>query len=142
MKILTLFALQTCLFCGQVAIAQSPIVTAAEVNGTWRSQLRTLKLWALGQGRLQVEFSGTYEYRLADGSLMANTGQGSGIASIEGLVAKFKPAGAEDECLIKMKFIGGGLQVEQVGICGFGHNVSAAGTYRKISSSKPNFGAE
>jgi len=71
---------------------------------------------------------------------MANTGEGSGIARIEGNEATFKPEDAEDECEIKMKFIKGKLEVKQEGICGFGHNVSAAGTYRRVSSRKPKFG--
>ena len=64
----------------------------------------------------------------------ANMGEGSGIATIEGDTATFKPDGAEDECKITMKFTGGRLVVTQEGICGFGHNVTADGTYRRVSS--------
>jgi hypothetical protein len=39
------------------------------------------KLWALGKQRLQVEFSGVYQYQTPKG-LMANEGEGSGIATI------------------------------------------------------------
>ena len=52
----------------------------------------------------------------------------------------FKPEGAEEECQITLKFTGGKLVVTQTGICGFGHNVSAEGTYQKVSSKKPKFG--
>jgi hypothetical protein len=52
------------------------------------------KIWALGQQRLQVEFSGVYEYKSAYGPT-ANTGEGSGVATIEGDTAIFKPEGAE-----------------------------------------------
>ena len=65
---------------------------------------------------------------------MVNTGEGEGIAFIEGDTAIFKPDGAEEECRITMKFTGGKLVVTQEGLCGFGHNVTAAGTYRKVSS--------
>ena len=114
------------------------IVTAAQVNGTWRYRSNLFKVWALGQQKLRVEFLGTYEYRTPSG-LMANTGSGSGIAFIEGDTATFKPDGADDDCKITMKFIRGKLIVEQEGGCGFGHNVTASGTYRKISRGKPKF---
>jgi hypothetical protein len=113
-------------------------VTAAQVNGTWKTKGGEFKIWALGKQRLQVEFSGVYEYKTAQGP-MANEGEGSGIATIEGDTAIFKPEGAEEECRITLKFTGGKLVVTQTGICGFGHNVSAQGTYRKVSSMKPKF---
>jgi hypothetical protein len=123
-----------------VVLAESEIVTAAQVNGTWECKSGSFKILALGQQKLQIEFSGIHEYKLADGSSTANTGEGSGIASIEGRVAKFKPEGAEDECLITMRFTGGRLEVEQQGYCGFGNNVTAAGRYHRISTHKPKFG--
>ena len=72
----------------------------------------------------------------------ANEGEGSGVATIEGDTAIFKPEGAEEECQITLRFTGGKLVVTQTGICGFGHNVSAAGTYRKVSARKPKFGSD
>ncbi len=120
--------------------AQSKIVTASQVNGSWQSKFGTFKIWALGKGRLQVEFSGVYEYKMSDGNPMANIGEGSGIATITGRIAKFKPEGAEDECLITLEFVGSGMVVKQEGICGFGNNVSAAGRYRKVETRKPKFG--
>ena len=50
-----------------------------------------------------------------------------------------RPEGAEDECRITLKFTGGKLVVTQTGICGFGHNVTAEGTYKKVSAKKPKF---
>lgn len=113
-------------------------VTATQVNGTWKTKSGEFKIWALGKQRLQVEFSGVYEYKTSHGPT-ANVGEGSGIASIEGDTATFKPEGAEEECQITLKFTGGKLVVTQNGICGFGHNVSAEGTYKKVSSKKPKF---
>lgn len=116
-------------------------VTAAQVNGTWKTKTGEFKIWALGQQRLQIEFSGTYEYQSPQGPT-ANEGQGSGIARIEGNTAIFKPEGAEDDCKITLKFTDGKLVVTQTGICGFGNNVSADGTYKKVSSKKPKFDSE
>jgi hypothetical protein len=129
---------QPALYESKASASGQAVVTAAQVNGTWRSKYGTFKVWALGNQKLRVEFSGSYEYQSPQGP-MANTGEGSGIALIEGETAIFKPEGAEDECKITMKFTGGKLVVSQQGICGFGHNVSAAGTYRKVSSRKPKF---
>ena len=113
-------------------------VTAAQVNGTWKLKDNEFKVWALGQQKLQIEFSGIYEYKSPAGPT-ANEGQGSGIARIEGDTAIFKPEGAEEECKITLKFAGGKLIVTQTGTCGFGNHVYADGTYKKVSSKKPKF---
>lgn len=144
MKILALATLWIGLALVQSNVPQQPkIVTAAQVNGTWESRSAarngTIRILALGKQRLKVEFIGLYTYRLADGTKNVNTGEGQSIAIIEGNEATFKPDGAEDECLITMKFIRNALQVEQKGSCGFGLNVTLAGTYRRISSRKPKF---
>ncbi|MFO1372747.1 MAG: hypothetical protein U1F42_10265 [Candidatus Competibacteraceae bacterium] len=120
------------------AHAAQSVITAAQVNGTWRSQHGELKIWALGKQRLRVKFSGIYEYSSLYGP-MANTGEGAGIAVIEGDTAVFKPDDTDAECRITIQFMENGLNVGQDGICGFGHNVSAAGAYRKISGRKPKF---
>jgi hypothetical protein len=113
-------------------------VTADQVNGTWQRKGGEFKIWALDQQRLQIEFSGVYEYKTLQGP-SANEGEGSGIATIEGDTAIFKPEGAEEECRITLKFNGGKLVVTQTGICGFGLNVSAEGTYKRVSTKKPKF---
>ena len=113
-------------------------VTVAQVNGTWKTKGGEFKIWALGKQRLQVEFSGVYEYKSPQGP-SANVGEGSGIATIEGDTGIFKPEGAEEECQIMLKFTGSKLVVTQTSICGFGHNVSATGNYKKISFKKPKF---
>src|SRR5437764_11299113 len=125
-------------FAGALHVNAQNDVTAAQVNGTWKLGNNEFKIWALGQQKLQIEFFGTYEYKSPHGP-MANTGEGSGIARIEGDTAIFKPEGAEDECQITLKFIGGKLIITQTGICGFGHNVTAEGTYKKVSTKKPKF---
>jgi hypothetical protein len=116
-------------------------VTAAQVNGTWKMKDGEFKIWALGRQRLQVEFSGVYDYKTPQGP-SANEGQGSGIAMIEGDTAIFKPEGAEEECQITLKFTRGKLVVAQTGICGFGFHVTAAGIYKKVSTKKPKFDSD
>jgi hypothetical protein len=77
----------------QLPQAYSSDVTATQVNGTWSSKTGTFKVWALGKQRLQVEFSGVYEFKSSAGPT-ANTGEGSGIAFIEGDTPTFKPEGS------------------------------------------------
>jgi hypothetical protein len=113
-------------------------VTAAQVKGTWKTRYGEFKIRALGQQRLQIEFSGVYEYKTPQGPT-ANEGEGCGFATIDGDIAIFKPEGAEEECRIPLKFTGSKLVVTQTGICGFGHNVSAEGTYKRVSAKKPKF---
>src|ERR1700745_1446476 len=81
---------------GSPSVRGQGIVTAAQVNGTWRSKTGEFKIWALGKQKLKVEFAGTYEYQVPSGP-MANTGGGYGIAFIEGDTATFKPEAIDDE---------------------------------------------
>ena len=118
--------------------AVSRDVSAAEVNGTWRCGKDTFKILALGAGKLQVDFDGVFEYKSSYG-LMANIGQGSGVATIEGDTAVFVPYGTAADGKITLRFSGGKLIATQEGDCGFGHRVRADGAYRKISSKKPVF---
>jgi hypothetical protein len=117
------------------------IVTAAQVNGTWRSRKNEFKILALGKNQLKVEFEGTYEYTTGR-VLMANTGELSGTATIEGTVATLKPLETEDGCTITLSFKAGKMAVSQEGECGFGAGVSAGGSYRRVSARKPTFSPE
>lgn len=131
------------------AFAQQKIVTASQVNGTWSFKDKSnghaakrfgeFKILALGNQKLQIEFEGAYEYWIKNNEWNANTGFGRGIAFIEGISAKFKPDDAEAECNITMQFKENSLRVTQIGFCGFGNNVSAAGTYHKTNKNKPVF---
>ncbi len=48
--------------------AAPKIVTAAQVNGTWRTKTGDFKVLALGRQKLRIEFSGTYESRSSRGT--------------------------------------------------------------------------
>ena len=113
-------------------LPSQPTVTAAQVNGTWRDGRNSFEIRALGHQKLRVSFSGAYPYNSPAGPTV-NIGEGSGITTIEGNEASFKPEGVAEECQITMKFSGGKLIVSQEGTCGFGNNVMAAGTYHRAS---------
>jgi len=133
--------LLTLTFCAlsPVAAAVAGPVTAAEMNGTWKTKGgNEFKVWKIGKEMLRIEFFGVFRYDLATGPT-ANTGEGQGVASLEGDTAKFKPDGTEDDCAITLKFSRDKLVVTQTGTCGFGFNVTAEGTYKKVSSREPKF---
>lgn len=136
------------MFCASAAFqadAQSRrAVSGAEVTGTFREKASgsEFSILALGKGKLKIAFSGVYPYKMSNGEDMANVGEASGEAEIVGDTAIFKPEGFE-QCTLTLKFLTGRrLGVTQNGTdaeCGFGHNVSAGGVYKKISNVKPKF---
>ncbi|HEY8205342.1 MAG TPA: hypothetical protein VIF81_11490 [Pyrinomonadaceae bacterium] len=118
--------------------AKHTVVTAAQVNGVYRFDRSEFRILALGHNKLRVQFDGAYLTMAKS----VNTGYASGEATIDGNVAtldlpEFGP------CKINMVFLRNGkMKVTQEGSdadCGFGHNVYATGTYRKIRSGKPKF---
>lgn len=118
-------------------------VSGAEVTGTFRDESNSeFKILALGKGKLRVAFSGVYEFKTANGEGMANVGEAGGTAEIFGDTATFIPDETE-QCTITLKFLTRRrLKVTQQGTdaeCGFGHNVSADGLYKKTSGKKPRF---
>jgi hypothetical protein len=128
-------------------------VSAAEVNGTFRMNFRgkfrdvssEIRLLALGKGRLRVAMDLIYPYTLGDGERTMNMGYLDGEASISADKAVYRSTEFGD-CVITIKFVRPGtIKVVQGGAdgtdssCGFGHNVFADGTYRKVSSKKPKF---
>ena len=125
-------------------------VPASEVNGTFRFSFtgkykgssNEIKILALGKGKLKVAFDLTYPFTDGTGQLSANVGQATGTAEIKGDTAIYKTNEYGEECTITIKFVKPGtIKVDQEGgsTCGFGHNVTASGIYRRISKLKPRF---
>jgi len=129
-------------FCLTVFAVSAPaqntkVVTAAQANGVYRYYQSEFRILALGHNKLRVQFDGVYP-TLAKS---VNLGYAMGEATIDGNVATFVPPDTQG-CKITMTFLPGKLKVTQDGSdadCGFGHNVNATGTYRKIRSGKPKF---
>ena len=113
------------------------VVTAAQANGVYRYYKSEFRILALGHNKLKVQFDGIY-MTLAKSP---NMGYAMGEATIEGNVATFVPPDTQG-CKITITFLPGKIVVKQDGSdadCGFGHNVYATGTFRKIRSGKPKF---
>lgn len=113
------------------------VVTAAQANGVYRFYKSTFRILAIGHGKLKVQFNGVYENIMKN----VNIGYTEGIATIDGDTATLIPEDTQG-CKFTLTFLPGKLVVKQEGAdyeCGFGHNVYATGTYRKIRSGKPKF---
>lgn len=122
---------------GSSQSADSPV--AARFNGTWVREGAELGLWAVNDQHLQVMFRGEHEY-LSDTGPMANVGEADGWAPVDGDTAVFRPTGHEPDCTITIRAEAETLDVREQGDCGFGLNVTATGTYRRVSQDRPDFG--
>lgn len=127
-------------------------VSASEVNGTFRSYFKgkfkgsynEIRILALGGGKLKIALDLTYPYTTGAGELSANLGELTGTADISGDTAVYS---SEEfgSCTITIKFVKPGtIKVNQEGgsACGFGHNVTADGTYTRSSKMKPKFNSD
>ena len=147
-KAFTVAVLLTLLcLCAETSLAQArKSVGAAETNGTFRNYFAgkpkgaydEIKIQTAGSGKLKVSFDLLYPTRNGG----ANSGNAEGLAIIAGDTATFAPAGF-DQCKITIKFVKPGqIRVTQQGSdseCGFGANVSASGSYKKISRAEAKF---
>jgi hypothetical protein len=139
------------LICSAVmasAQAARKSVSGAEVTGTFsrtftgkfKGSTSQIKILALGKGKLKIAFDLIYPYVDGAGELSANIGQVTGEAKITGDTALYS-SDEYGQCKITIKFVRPGLiRVTQEGDssdCGFGHNVTADGSYKKTSGAKP-----
>jgi len=117
---------------------KSQAVTAAQINGVYKYMRNDFRVLALGHNKLKVQFNGEWMTRGG----YPNIGEAIGEATIVGKVATFIP-GDTTKCKITMTFLANNkMVVKQEGFdadCGFGHNVMASGTYRRVKAGKPKF---
>ena len=82
-----------------------------------------------------------YPYSLKNGEPMVNLGQFDDNFSIEGDTARY--VSEDQKCRITIKFVKPGTitidEISNEAGCGFGHNVTSTGTYRRVSAKKPSF---
>ena len=145
------FLLFVCAGANSETFAQRKSVGGAEVTGTVRSYLtgrfkdsyNEVLIQALGGHKLKIEMKLVHPYQVTE-NISVNVGHATGEAVIEGDTAVFTPEDAISElCKITLKFSKPGTLIvttENNIECGFGHNVSADGTYKKTSGAKPKFG--
>jgi hypothetical protein len=112
-------------------------VTAMQINGVYKDGNNDFRVLALGHHKLKVQFNGQWMTRYG----YPNLGEALGEALIAGNVATFVP-GNRSKCKITMTFLANKMIAEQEGSdsdCGFGHNVMATGTYRRVKAGRPRF---
>lgn len=124
------------LICSVLETFGQKVVTATKVNGTWRNGKDEIKILSVGHRKLKVEYSGIFIYKYK-GDPIANMGEAKGFGLINGTTANFTDA-KKPNCKMILDFVGKKLNVTNNG-CVFGLNVTAKGTYKKISSKKPKF---
>jgi len=128
------------LLASTFALTQSTrrVVTAAQINGVYKSRRNDFRILALGHNKLQVQFNGEWMTRAG----YPNIGEAIGEATIDGNVATFVP-GDTKNCKITLTFLPPNkMVVRQEGSdaeCGFGHNVMATGNYRRVKAGKPKW---
>lgn len=145
-SVLLFIAAAVLAFAAVDSSAQRAAVSGAEVTGTFSTGGEAdnkVKIAALGGGQLRVEFSLVWMWRNSAGEWMANTGEPSGIASIEADEAVLDLSQEGRECKIRIKFVKPGtIEVSEGDDCGGivgGMNVTSVGTYKKISKTRPKF---
>ena len=121
-------------------------VSTAEVTGTFRMNFGgkfrgsydEIKVASIGRGKLRVAMDLMYPH-IVNGEMSPNLGSLDDTFAIEGETASY----TNGQCTLSIKFVRpGSIKVKQEGMdsdCGFGHNVMADGTYKKVSSRKPKF---
>ncbi|MCO5334508.1 MAG: hypothetical protein M9893_10970 [Pyrinomonadaceae bacterium] len=150
-KILAAFVISVCtvLFAADAAAQKRASVSGPEVTGTFRMNFtgkfkgnsNEIQIQALGRGKLRIGMMLVYPYFVGKEQTV-NIGILDGEASITGDTAVYE-SDEFGECRIIITFVRPGtIKVEQQAsdfACGFGHNVTADGTYTKVSSAKPKF---
>lgn len=133
------------------SFAQRASVSGKEVTGTFRlaftgkykGSSSDILIQALGGGKIKLGFDLIYPYTMSNGDLMANVGQSVVEGKITGDKAVYTSNENDEKCEISIHFVKPGIikvtQEQEGAGCGFGMNVTARGTYKKVSSAKPDF---
>ena len=131
---------------GAAAQRSRPSVSTAEVTGTFRMNFGgkfrgtydEIKIASIDRGKLRVSMDLLFPH-VVNGEMSPNLGSLDDTFAIKGDTASYSTG----QCTLTIKFIRPGtIKITQQGMdsdCGFGHNVMANGTYRKVNSRKPKF---
>ena len=112
--------------------AMSAPAKSGDVTGTYKMKDRGAAGVVLVQqttnGRIKFYINATYR---------TNTGELSGEVPLSGDATNY--VDKELDCTLSFNFMPGSLVLNQNGSCGMGLNVSAAGTYKRVSSTPSKF---
>jgi uncharacterized protein len=110
------------------ALKGSSADTAGSVTGTYKMKNGEVRVQQTANGRIKFSINATYQM---------NVGEVSGEAPLTGSAASY--ADGDNDCALSFKFASAKLVVSQDGSCGMGLNVSASGTYNRVSTAPPKF---
>jgi hypothetical protein len=116
----------------RVLNAMSAPAKSGDVTGTYRMKDRgaagVVLVQQTANGRIKFYVNATYRM---------NTGELSGEVPLTGSAGNY--VDKELDCTLSFNFVPDSLVLNQDGSCGMGLNVSAAGTYKRVSSTPPKF---
>ena len=114
---------------------------AASITGTYKYVLNTIEVLEMPDHKVRISFSGFWPNDRKKVETR-NVGAFDEVVKLQGRTATVKLQFGDDPCILKFVFQLSRVTVAQNGIgsCGFGFNVEADGTYRKVSSEPPNLG--
>jgi hypothetical protein len=124
-------------------------VSTAEVTGSFRMNFSgkfrgsydEIKIASIGRGKLRVSMELMFPH-IVNGEMTPNMGSLDDTFAIQGDTASH----TSGQCTLTIRFVRSGMiNVTQQGMDsdrGFGHNVMANGTFRKVSSRKPRFDSQ
>jgi uncharacterized protein len=108
--------------------AMSSTAKSGDFTGTYKAANGEVLVQQAPDGRIKFSISAAYRM---------NVGEVSGEAPLSGDAASY--ADKDNDCGLSFKFAAGKLVVAQDGSCGMGLNVSASGTYKRVSAAPPKF---
>ena len=110
------------------ALKGSSAGTSDNVTGTYKMKNGEARVQQTADGRIKFSLNATYR---------TNVGEVSGEAPLTGGAASY--ADRDNDCALSFKFASAKLVVSQDGTCGMGLNVSASGSYNRVSTAPPKF---
>ena len=112
--------------------AMSSPAKSGDFTGTYKMEEKGAAGLVLVQqtanGRIKFYLNATYRM---------NVGEVSGEVPLNGNAASY--ADKDNDCALSFKFAPGRLILAQDGVCGMGLNVTASGTYKRVSAAPPKF---
>jgi uncharacterized protein len=111
------------------ALKGSSAGTADSVTGTYKMKNGEVRVQQTANGRIKFSINATYQ---------TNVGEVSGEAPLTGGAASY--ADKDNDCALSFKFASAKLVISQDGACGMRLNVSASGSYNRVSTAPPKFG--
>jgi len=108
--------------------AMSSPAKSGDFTGTYKAANGEVLVQQTPGGRIKFYINAMWK---------TNVGEVSGEVPLNGNAASY--ADKEADCSLSFKFAPGKLVVTQNGVCGMGLNVSASGTYKRVSAAPPKF---